>query len=833
MDSLHLALDLSQLSSVEALLAALEPEMEATVRLLLPRTPLLHLLNDLDNLADEKSDRPQRQTLQDLAKLAIARHDYTRRLFTQLTDAITKTSIKDAEDALANLPAEDDGLALQMLGFAARLLADAKLHDKAIFAFQVALSITDKFELPYNRAVVLNQLGFFEEEHGRLNAAEVALKEASDLFARTAPSRLRQNNWLRVRIFLRRLSYEDDPPAPHDFDKLITSDPALRQIVLPVLARKALDRADFTAAEEYLSQLRTGSDPATPPRAGVLLVEAKLARRLERFETAQLLLSEAAAAEDAGEFAGELLREKFYFARDFGKQDEARGILTELRQSDTSAELLYQDALVRWQDGERSEAEKLFRECLDRTSDDTIRANCLGMLGQCVQSYADSMRYFYSAIGLYLKLDRKLDHAISLSNLGLIELVVAESRKKEGVPLLAIHQFSRADHLLQAAQTIAERLGDVAFTVSTIENRARLERGRGRRRVALRHFDVAARQIELCYLALSDRQQAEFFFARNASIFDQAVQCAREAERPRDVLSFSERGKARRLLRDTAEMSVRNRTVPDMYKSFFSILPPGAAKDDTLSEAEKLLVTVVQPLRTRLLQGRPVSMPERKALHDAQAQLAAFRTESADSRPLGWEEIRARIFGVPAPPITPEQDEDIEELPGGGIIICRCCLVYNQIGSSFCSACEIPQPKSATINLDVILGYATESEEKAALADHFYNHSVRLFHDGKITEAESFIDQAMQLTRHPDYSFFHGLYRLAAGDASGALNDFKTVKSLQYAGEKPFWPLPVSPSDLGQAIELLVTDGMRTAEVLENLVSSYGALAARRAEVLA
>src|SRR5580700_5255238 len=118
MDSLHRALDLSQLPSLEVLLTALDPDVEGTVRLLLPRTPLLHLLADLDNLADEKSDRPQRQTLQSLARLAIARHDYTHRLFTRLTGAVARTSVEEGMSDLTDLPAEDARLALQMLGFA-------------------------------------------------------------------------------------------------------------------------------------------------------------------------------------------------------------------------------------------------------------------------------------------------------------------------------------------------------------------------------------------------------------------------------------------------------------------------------------------------------------------------------------------------------------------------------------------------------------------------------------------------------------------------------------------------------------------------------------------
>jgi len=830
MDSLHRALDLSQLPSLEVLLAALDPDMEGTVRLLLPRTPLLHLLADLDNLADEKSDRPQRQTLQSLARLAIARHDYTHRLFTRLTGAVARTSVEEGLSDLTDLPAGDARLALQMLGFASQLLDDAKLHDKAAFTFQIALGLTDQFDLPRNRAVVLNQLGFYEEKRGRLHAAEVALKEASDLFARSAPALLRENARLRVRIFLRRLLYEDSPPAPDDFDALLASDPGLPQIVLPVLARRALDRDDFAGAEEYLRQLRASLDPAMPLRSAILLVEAKLARRLEQFETAQILLTQAAAAKDAGDQRGELLLEKFYFARDFGTWDEARSVLAELQQSNPSVRLLYQDALVRWQAGEVQEAEKLFLECLDRTTDDTIRANCLGMLGQCSQSLADSMRYFYSAIGLYLKLDRKLDHAISLSHLANIEFMHARHRKETGVPMLAISEFSRADRLLQAAQEIGQRVGALPFVVSTIENRANLEWSRGRHRVALGYFDVAAHQIELSYLSLSDRRQAESFFTRNAELFDQAILCAAEIEKARDVLRFSERSKARRLLRDAAEMAVGDGAVPDMYKSLFAIMPPGALKDDALPEAEKLLVTVVQPLRTRLLQGRPMSTAERRALHDAEARLATIRTGAVDGGPLGWEDIRPRIFGLSAPPVTPEQNEDIRELPGAGTIICRHCLVYNQIGSSFCSACETPQPKSASINLDLAFGNATEQQEKAALADYLYNGSVRMFHDGKITEAEDLIDQAMRLSTHPDYSFFHGLYGLAAAHAADALVDFEKVKSLQYAEKYPFWPLPVSPSDLDRAILALRTDTTHTEEILEDLLGAYGELATRRAE---
>jgi tetratricopeptide (TPR) repeat protein len=829
MDSLQRALDFSQLPSIDFLLAELKPDTEAVVRLLLPRTPLLHLLNDLDNLADEKSDPPQRPILQNILRLAIARHDYTKRLFARLTEAIAQPSTEEAITSLADIPAEDVRLALEMLGFANHLLDDAKLHDKAAFTFQIALSLADRFNLSRNRAVVLNQLGFYEEQRGRLQAAEAALKEASEIFARVEPSLVRQNTRLRVRIFLRRLLYEEDPPAPDDFDALLATYPELQKILLPVLARRAIEREDFAAAEKILSQLRASLDPALPVPSEVLLVEAKLARRLGRVETAELLLAEAADATGAAE-KDELLRERYYFARDFGKEEQARALLAELYQSKHSAPSLYQDAILCFQNDKIEEAEKLLLECLDQTTDETLRANCYGTLGKCVQSAADGMRYFYAAIGLYLKLGRDFDHAISLSHLAIVEIMHAKHRAKLGIPLLRISEFTRADHLLRTAQEIGERIGAIPFVAETIRNRAILEWDRGRHHVALEHFAAAARQVELNYLVLSDRQQAEAFFERNAGLFDGAIRCAAEVGKARDVLRFSEHSKARRLLRDAAELTFGQGAVADVYKSHFARLPPGALKEEALSEAENLLVTVVRPLRTRLLQGRPISVAERRALHDAQVQVATTTIENVKGRPLGWEDLRPALFGTPAQTLPSEEAEEIQELPGGSVIVCGRCKVYNKIGSSFCSACETAQPKTATINLNLALGVATPQEEKDALAHYLYNRSIEMFHEWKIEEAEDAMNNAMKLTSHPDFSFFHGLYRLAAADAAGALADFQTVKSLQYAEKYPFWPLPVSPSELDRALEVLEADPTGTEAVLEDLIGAYAELSARRAE---
>jgi hypothetical protein len=792
MDSLHASLDLSGLRPVEVFLAALDPDMAATVRLQLPRTPLIHLLGDLYNLASKEPNAPECEALQGIARLAIARHEYTLSMFAKLTESLAQPSLEKAVNSLADLPSEDARLALQMLAFTADLLADAQLPDKAAFAFQIASSLADHFGLLRNRAIVLHQLGFFEERRGRLNAAEELLREASVLFAQTAPSLVRTNNRARARIYVRRLLFEDNPPAPDDFEALIASDPEIGKTVLPVLARKALGRDDFKAAENLLRQLRASLDPAMPPRAGDLLVEAQLARRLGRFEAAQMLIGQAETSENADTFRGELLREKLYFARDFDMPDEALRILAELQHSQPSVQLLYQDALVRLQSGAAEEAQKLFQECLGRADDDTIRANCFGMLGQIADTLADSLRYLYSAIGLYLKLGRKLDHAIALSHLAVIEIMHAAQRKEAGKPMLVISEFSRADRLLQEAQKIGETLGADAFVVTMMQNRAKLEWDRGRHRVALRHFDTAAKQNELAYLALSDRRQAEHFFTQNVGLYDQAVLCASAAGRPRDALLFSERGKARRLLRDAAEIAFERGALPN---------------------AEKPLLAAIQPLRARLLQGRPLSATERRTLHDAEEELAAMRSEGAEGRTLGWEELRPKIFGAPAPPVPIEGDEDIEELPGGGVIVCGRCKVYNRIGSSFCSACELPQPKTAQMNLNVALGIATAEEEKAALADFLYNRAVHLQNDGEFAQAEELLNQAMQLKSHPDYKFFHGLCRLTAGDAVGALVDFRAVKSLQYAGRYPFWPLPVSPDDLEQGIGLLGRDPTRTEVV--------------------
>jgi len=62
-------------------LARLDPGSYRKLKLLFPRMPLLKLLDEILNTAKDMSDLVTRQALLDLAKLTIARHDYTRELF--------------------------------------------------------------------------------------------------------------------------------------------------------------------------------------------------------------------------------------------------------------------------------------------------------------------------------------------------------------------------------------------------------------------------------------------------------------------------------------------------------------------------------------------------------------------------------------------------------------------------------------------------------------------------------------------------------------------------------------------------------------------------------
>lgn len=818
------ALSLEGRPSLSKLFEQLGPDLRERVKPLLARLPLIHLLTELSTLAAH-AGLPARRALLDLACLAVNQHDYPRRLYLTLIEAVMSPHPAQTAETLSSLSKSDQlkkdaSLAMEMLALMAELLGMAGLEAKAISCFTVAKLIAERFGLALNRAVVSHQLGYFLTRLGRLQDAERALSEAVGSFAQRAPGLVRQTNLLRVMVYRRRLSQAPDLSLPTDLAGFVVADAEARTIILLARAQLALDQDDLDEAESLCAQAHAeyGDDESWP--AELLRLAAAVARRRGWFEKADVLLRQAAEKTGLDQFDQQIAWESFYLARDLGLYDKAEKLLDQLQQVDQSLRVVYQRALITFRKGDYDAAERLLRQCLASSTDDVVRANCYGMLGVILKEPDEARRALHEAIGLYVTLGRTLDHAIALSHLADVEIAHGLLYKAQGLPPIAISQFPRAEKLLDQAQEIAEELGADAFLLDLKVNRAWLERLRGRYQNALRLYKEAITHVELVYLAFTRSQHATVYQRSYEKLYEMALDCALEAGRPDDALLFSERSKARRFLRDVAQMT------------------EGESGDSgrPLLQEERQILSSIQLLRNKLAQGRPLSSRQQRALLQAEERLTALRQEiehtpelSAElsqrvHQPLPAEMLRRLVFGLaPAGGEIAEAStaEAPEELPGGGVIECPQCHVSNRITSTFCSACHFLLPKTAEVNLNPWLGQATAEELSRAYADELYNQAARKFHQGKIAEADSLLEQAQRHGRHPDYSFFHGLCRLALGDPAGALSQFAEVRAQQYAGKYPFWPLPVSPGDFDRHVELLQQDQTRGAEVFDHLMRAY------------
>lgn len=817
----HDPLDLTELPPLADVFDRMGPAAVSELKPLLARLPLIELLNRLMADAERAGNARQQRAFLDLARLAVAKHDYTRQLHAQLAAAVSTTSLSEAAALLAGLPPRDTRLAMEMLSLISELLALEGLHDKGVYAFGIARLIAEQFGLEANKAVVLHQLGMYELRRERLVEAEAALKDAADIFSRVAPNMERETNRLRAIIYKLRLQREASAPEPEDLDTIAAGDPQSAEIIALARANRALDKDNLAAAESFLRGLRAGR-PRESSSTETLLVEARLARRKGLFEEADLLIKQAAQRPDAAKHADAINRQAFYLSRDLGHEEQSQRLLERLKESSDPIHLDYQRALVSWRQGDRATAEKLFRQCLSQADNDSFRADCMGMLALVVKDVSEVLRFMYDAIGLYHRLGRKLDHAISLSHLAAAEIAHGTLWKESGRPMVMQYQFTRADNLLRHAQDMAEELGAGSFLLDLTVNRAKLELERERYNVALRHFERAATVLELNYLSMTDRRSADLYAGERTAFYALAIRCALSAGRPDIALLFSERSKARRFLRDAAEIA-------------------GAASaqgTDALAGEEATLLATVRPLRSRLLQHRPLSPQEQQALYDAQHRLNELWRRVKESpategglavhvqQPVEAGVLRRIIFGPQGSAeddarAPSEVEEEIQELPGGNVMQCGVCFVYNRITSTFCSACETRLPKSASVNMNLALGTASEEEWKEAYSDSLYNEGMRLFSDEKFEEAEQFFRKALEQRPHPDFSFFLGLCRLFAGDPADALANFDEVLAQQYAAKYAFWPLPLNPSVFRSCVEPLRGDRTKVEGTLVCLLTAY------------
>jgi tetratricopeptide (TPR) repeat protein len=813
-------LGLDGLPSIALLLDGLGPRLRQELTPLLARLPLLHLLTEILKRVDQASEPLVQRALLDLARLAVAKHQATRRLFQNLADVVTAAPSTPPQAALPEVSRNNAQLALEMLTLIAELLAFAGRWPEVPRCFEIEEALCERLGLDHNHAVALYQRGTYLIRAGALAQAETALKEAAARFAPREPSLARTTHELRARVYKAQLLSGSDTLSQEECDALMASSPTARSIVLLAQAQRALEAYDLQQAKALCTKARTGAAARNDLHAELLLIEARLERRRGRFEEADLLRRQAEGLIESEALKRQSAWESYHWARDLKLQDRARELLAHFEEEaeDDAVFLDYQKAVLAFQDGDGATAKALFESCLAGARHDGLRADCHGMLAMLASSSEEGLRALCRAVGVYVRLGRKLDHAITLSHFALVEMLQGSHRLKSGVRLELIHQFHRAGRLLKVAGDMAEELGAESLLLDVRANRARLEMTRGRFNLALRILAEALTHVELVYLTLTDPVRASDYLRQHEGLNAVAIHCALESGRPEDALYFTERSKARRLLRDLGEAAALS-----------------AATDAPGPQEEGQILSSIQPIRQKLRQGRPLNVAERQALLRAEHGLTELRRADQDpaagesplpfDRPLGAQPMRRVVFGptaaVAADRLTEYPDEEPREFPGGGVVECLVCRIDNRIESTYCSACETRLAKTCVVNLDVALGGGTEEDVRRAYADHLYNRGLVRFQECALEEADGLFAQALVHAEHPDYFYFHGLCRLAFEDGDVALRSLDRAASSQFTGQYPYWPLPVRPSAFRENVEQLRRDRSRAREVFQGLLEGF------------
>jgi tetratricopeptide (TPR) repeat protein len=761
--------------------------------------------------------------------MAIGKHEHTRNLYRILASALRANDDERASETLRSITAVDGLLALEMLAFMAERLGETGGKEQAIRCFELQMLLTDITGLTRNKAITQHQLGLFLLRQNDISSAEDAFKQAAVGFRQTAPDLFKITNALRAQIYSIQLLSNPEAKLPSDLSGFLKTDSLSAARVALAHAELALGKSNMKGAEEFLLQAKSLCGDRESLRNELLLLEARLMRRKGQLEKADYLRREAASLIPYQQQSDEIKWEAFYFARDSGQYDRAKRLLADLRDGNPIKHT-YQRASIALKEKDSETARSLFLECLQSADDDLLLANCYGMLALVAETYAQSLAYLYRAIGLYVKLGQTLDHAICLRDLAIIEMEEGLEWQKRGVPQIAISQFPRAAGHLSKALEMAESLGADDFCVELQINQGRLEVARGRYMIAYNNFEKARVHLELIYLRIANPELFTRYANRYTSCCIAAVAAALRAENVVLAFAASERAKARRMLRDISE----------------SWLAVAMADSGGSSVAEELVLNAILPIRKKILEQRPLSAGERRELDEAEDSLRRLAPELATvevmgknleyiNEPLGLDRVRRIVFedelkGGGSELVQPGAlNQSVpQELPGGGIIECKKCGVPNKIGASFCSACEGILPRSASANL--LTGGSSEEEAKVAFAEHLYNNAIQRFADADFRGAEELFVRAMEYHSHPDYYFFHGMCRLAGGDPEEALRDFYRIKELQFAGKYPFWPLPVSPSELATNVQALEKGDTSPEQVFKDLILAHYRFLARRRE---
>jgi tetratricopeptide (TPR) repeat protein len=786
------ALQIVNLPVARDVVAALPEPIQSEIRRELPQKPLLELLTFLLSLA-QTPDTGVRAGLMLLGKIAIARHSYTSGLYDKLLRALFSPG-ESPESLLSFVLPLDANLATEILSIMSRLAADSNALDPATRSLELGVDLARRERLPLALPLLLYRLAnLYVSELKKPESADELLAEVAELTHGKEPELENSASLIRAALIARGTRKWEFPPPLQSF---LDEHPDTALSVAIGQAKEAVSQNNLPLHEQWC--LQAHQIRSSNPKLLVELnrLDSILARRKGDWELADLRFRQhAALLEDTG---GETdLWDRFYLERDLGDTETARMLLNQIARrtgESDSVQLLYHRGLLAFNEDRDEEAARLFHECLAKSPDINKRASCHGMLGMIPASRNEMVQHLFEAHRLFNRAGATVDTMIVLTHMALLEITQGKILLSEQWPLFGVSPFSRAARLLERAQAAAEKIGDDDFLIDIRTKLAFVYQTSKNYRAALDCLEKSMERAEWVYLRLTQPEMATRFAEGAGGIVSSAIDCAVEAERPDLAVSIAERLKARRLLRDLAEIDASD--VPENQ-----------------GVEERALLERIRPLRRKLVVGRPLTTGDREELDKAQSRLRQMRENTGEGRqpaiaagePLSSAMLRSAVFGVTAveEPIA-DTKEDI--LPGVGM---QCaCGVFNRTESTFCSGCDAALPKSARISLD-----GDPKILRAQYGNYQVAEAADLLRGGDAQKALALIEEARQLRRNPVDSWLTGLVRIVQGEFDLALQEWGAVKQLQFSFEDPYWPLPLSPSAFEDLVESCRREPVRSTEL--------------------
>ena len=134
------AITLDELPSLDEIRSQIDPRNWNVLKPVMQHLPLLGVLNEIMNLVPGTEEKEKR-ALFDLARLAIAKHEYTRRLYSDIIVAVTSDT-----DLAGNLTKEDAGVVPARLGSIRCRLAKRRYMAIVSAAMPPMIAHSDPFE---------------------------------------------------------------------------------------------------------------------------------------------------------------------------------------------------------------------------------------------------------------------------------------------------------------------------------------------------------------------------------------------------------------------------------------------------------------------------------------------------------------------------------------------------------------------------------------------------------------------------------------------------------------------------------------------------------------